>query len=449
MRRAFLDMVKRSRFAIIGAVFVLGVAGAGLVGIVQPSLVAAASCPQDDFPNTNIIYCGLSGSDGTQLASSLQTYFNNNNDGHGHTDLQAVYNATGLTSGMFSTGTWHLGTSSDNDTITVDGNVVGTNVNISSRCFSGMSNCQPSDKYTHLKDKNGNTVSNVYTRDASWFFDKDSKGNPIHSQPTLVHMNTNGQADFAIWTNCGNVLTFKPKEMPKSLTCDSLTAQATDDKNLSYKFTAKASAQNMAISSYTFDFGDNNQQTVNTSKTTATTTHTYTQTDSEQTVKATVAVNGSVTSGNCQTEITIPAKQQQQSLACVSLTATPLDTAKTNYRFTATASATNTTITSYTFNFGDSTSQQTVNTSATTANVDHQFDANKAATYTITAKVTGPLGSFGSQGCSTTVTITPPQVLGTTTLVNTGPGSIVGLFALTTVAGGLLHHFVLRKKYQA
>lgn len=452
LRDVCTKFISRSGFAAIASVLALTTGAVGVVSVAQTQPVAAASCTvQDDFPDTNIIYCGLSGgSNVSQLVSSLKTYYNNNDDGHGHTDLQAAYNATGLSSGMFTSGSWHLGTSFDNDTIVVDNNIVGTNVHISSRCFSGMTNCQPADKYTHLKDKNGNTVSNVYTRDASWFFDKDKNGNPIHSQPTLVHLDANGQADFAIWTNCGNVLTFTPKETPKSsLTCDSLAAQATDNTKLSYTFTAKASAQNETIQSYVFDFGDNTNQTVTTSATTATSNaHTYTQTDAEQNLTAKVSVNGSsdknVTAGNCQVTITIPPKQQQKpTLACVSLK--PDTTDNKTFTFTATAQTTGKAFTSYTFDFGDGNSQ------TQSGNVAQHTYAN-TGTYTASFTASSPDGkTVLTDACKTTVTfpaphMTPPSGGG---LVNTGPGDVLGIFSIASIAGGVFYQFILRKKIQA
>jgi|GEM_PF-934349 len=444
LREACAKFISRSGFAAIASVLALTTGVVGVVSVAQTPPVAAASCTvQDDFPDTNIIYCGLSGgSNVDQLASSFKAYYNNNDDGHGHTDLQAVYNAAGLSNSMFTSGSWHLGTSFDNDTIVVDNNVVGTNVYISSRCSSGMTNCQPANKYTHLKDKNGNTVSNVYTRDASWFFDKDKNGNPIHSQPTLVHLNANNQADFAVWTHCGNVLTFTPKEMPKkALVCVSLTKEA--DSTLQFTFTAKASAQNETIQSYVFDFGDNNTQTVTTSNTTATSkSHTYSQTDVEQDLTAKVSVNGSndtnVTSSNCQTTVTIPPKQEKKpALACVSLKPTTTD--NKTFTFTAAAQTTGQSFTSYTFDFGDGNSQ-------TQSNNVSQHTYAHPGTFTASFTATSPDGTtMLIDACKASVTVpTPPPVL-----PNTGAGDIVGIFSLASVAGGIFYQLVLRKKLQA
>jgi len=52
---------------------------------------------------------------------------------------------------------------------------------------------------------------------------------------------------------------------PKVLTCDGLTPSEVDT-SLTYNFTAKATAENETISSYTFNFGDGTSQTVDTSQ---------------------------------------------------------------------------------------------------------------------------------------------------------------------------------------
>lgn len=436
MSNALIVALKRSKFMLIGAVIAVSAITASVATFAQPQSVAAACTPQDKYPNTNIIYCGLTGSTAADQWQSFKTYYNNNDDGHGHTDLQSVYNDTGLTSAMLkSSDSWYLGTSYKDGTITVNGQEVAKDMQIGSRCFSGMSNCQPTSAYKYL-------TSNVYMHAASFYFDDD--GTPI---PTLVHLNSNGAADFAFWGPCGNALQFTQVTPPKSLNCVSLSKEA--DSTLEYTFTAKASEQNETISKYVFDFGDNTNTTVNVTNnaTTATTQHTYNQTDKEQDLTAQVSVNGNVTSDACKVSVTIPPKQQQKSLACVELTATP-DSTKLTYNFTVTAQATNTDIASYTFDFGDSKTQTfNVSNNQATFTTSHTYVQTSATqNFTAKASVTGSLGTFTADACQKPVSIPPtipPQ------LTNTGAGSVLGIFSLATIGGGLFHRFILKRKFIA
>ena len=448
MRRSVLAALKMSQLALVALVLVLGTAIAGVALLSQPQL-AAAACNQDSAPETNILFCGVDGSSASSALSGLKTAYNSNNDGHGNTDIQQVYNAAGFNANMFTSGSWALGTANDttagngSTNIVVNGQVVAKDLQIGSRCPNMSVNCSPASKYTHL-------VSNVFTRDGSWFFDKDGSGNPIHSVPTLVHLNDKGVADFAMWTPCGNLLKFTAITPPpkSSISCVSLTAQQATDNALQFNFKATAQAENVTISKYTFDFGDNSTPTVVSvnNQTTASTSHAYTQTTSQQKFTAKVTVNDNVTSNSCQTVVTIPpTTPPQQSLACVSLSGKAVDTAQTQFTFTATAQEQNTTIDHFTFQFGDSSTSQTVSTSSTTATVNHTFSA--PGTYNIQASVTGPLGTFAGSNCMTSVTVpTPPTP---PTLPNTGAGDVIGFFGLTTTLGGLFHHFVIRRKLMA
>lgn len=93
--------------------------------------------------------------------------------------------------------------------------------------------------------------------------------------------------------------------------------------------------------------------------------------------------------------------------ACESLKATKLS--RTEFRFDATASAQNATIRSYTFTFGDG-STETVTTSAKTASVTHKY-ADVAKTYPAQVTVTMSDGSKAtSQNCKTSVTVVEKPV---------------------------------------
>lgn len=439
VRELLMNFAKKSSLVAASVVVAMSALTAGVITLTQPGGVDASCTPQDTYPLTNVIYCGLSGSSDSDLLASFKSYYNSGHDTNGNTDLKAVYDAAGFKSSMFTSGHWAVGTSYNNGTIVVDGNVVATNVQIASRCYlSNMGNCQPSSKYKHL-------VGNVYTRDATWFFDKSAT-----SKVTLVHINdTTGGADFALWKGCGNALIFTSKPQSKVLVCVDLTATENkeDKTSVDYSFTAKASRQYTKITHYTFDFGDSHTQQVNVSDaTSANASHTYTKTDLEQKVTAKVTVSDAtktVGSSTCEVDVVIHAKSKPKSLVCIGLTADAKDSAKTKYAFTATATPKNTTIDSYTFNFGDGTNEKVVTSNTSTTSSTHTY---KPGTYTIQASVTGPLGTFAGSACAVKITVKtqPPHKL-----VNTGPGSIVFLFGATTIMGTALHQFALRRKYNA
>jgi hypothetical protein len=370
-----------------------------------------------------------------------------------HTDIQAALNdpnwghaTPALISGM-STANTKLGVSKNDGKIYVDGQVVGTDMWVSARWNSSCS--------TPFKHVEGS----VYVHSYTCFF------NDTTSQvPTLVHFDSTGKADFAVWSLCDNVLTFKPVTPPtstKSVTCDSLTAEPgtvnTANGTLDYSFMAKATPTNTSIVSYVFDYGDGTQSTITNNQTSAGGTHTYQQSNITQNLTAKVTVNASgATPQSCTAPVSISPKGvtasggANTSLSCTSLQANQVPGTTDTFTFTANAQpSSNTTITGYTFNFANGNTQ-TVNTSASSA-TSQSVQFASGSTHNVTASVTGPLGTF-TDNCKTSVTV--PAVLAaatttTPTLPKTGAGSVLGLFGLTSVAGGLFHHFVLRRKFLA
>jgi hypothetical protein len=94
-----------------------------------------------------------------------------------------------------------------------------------------------------------------------------------------------------------------------------------------------------------------------------------------------------------------------------------------------------------TYNFGDNS------TPLTTTNTSSTYTYANYGTYNVTAtvafNVNGTTESATSTNCAKTVSFaaptTPPQ------LVNTGPGDVIGLFGLTTVAGTVAHRLFGRR----
>lgn len=424
MRNTVMSFLQRGRFSIIAAVFLLTIASVGVTNLIQPSHTVASGCPQTSTPQFNIIYCGLSGSTSADYINSFKTFYNNNSDGRSN-DLQAVYNWAGaspaMVAGMNTTNTV-LGVVDRNGNVTANGQVVATNAWVSARW-----NNHNASGFVPVE-------GNVWARAATTYLDVTP------TVQVLVHFNDNGQADFAVMICCGNAIKLTPMPVPpkpSSLTCDLLTKAPENDSAFHFAFTAHATAVNTTISSYTFSFGDGTNKTVNTSDNTANTDHTYSQ---PGTFTASVTVNGPTTSQNCTTTVTI-----SQSLACVQLTSTPVAGSTAQFTFTATASAVNTAITSYTFDFGDG-STQTVTTGDRQATATHTYTQMGQHNASVVVN-----GSATSDNCKTQITAstpptpTPPQ----TPLVNTGPGSVIGLFGAATVAGGLFHNLVIRRKFQS
>ncbi len=449
----------------------------------QPATaVAASSCPQDDVPETNILYCGVDGgSNLLQALQSFQNYYNANSDAHSgnpatHTDIQQIYNAiyfqqTGSKAGistLFNSGTWFIGTAydaatspvKDHTSIVVSGNVVATDIQISSRCPSMTPEsgyCQPPSAYPALTGADGKPVTNVHTRDGNWFFLKDGNGNLIHSEQTLVHM-TNGVADFALWTPCGNALTFKP--YVQSLVCKQLDYKldSQDDSSFVYTFTVTATVQNVSNITYKIDYGDSATETksvTNGQSTMSFGPHTYTRLDTDKTYTIKAIVNSQPQVEACQKSITIPAKQKL-TFACLQLTSS-LDSSSTAtdqiYNFVGKVQGTDTAA-SYKFTFTNADgSQSTVAVNPDSGNpqmsvpVKHEYaiDTSKDQSFSASFVATSKTGL-------TFATTSACQFNGSTThgpLPKTGPEGTVGIFAGVSTIGAALHQIVLRRKAKA
>lgn len=263
---------------------------------------------------------------------------------------------------------------------------------------------------------------------------------------------TSSRCDFRVKT---------PAPQP-ALVCKNLTFEL-GSKDMTYDFTARANAENTEITSYVFHFGDGESQTVNTSSETANASHTFAQHDN--TFHASVVVNSAdkegVTSNGCKVSVTTPEKPAQPQLVCTELSFQLVGSDQENtYQFNATASAKDTQITSYVFKFGDGESQ-TVNTSDETAEVTHTYargDMDFTATVTVNSE---DVQNVTSVNCQVTVPAQPqpeeckPGVpVGSPEcepeeLPETGAGSVIGFFGATSLAGGLIHRLILRRRISA
>jgi uncharacterized repeat protein (TIGR01451 family) len=153
-----------------------------------------------------------------------------------------------------------------------------------------------------------------------------------------------------------------------------------------------------------------------------------------------------------QANIGCPTPPPQVSFACKGADVKQID--RTHFDFTAYAEVQNATVNSYVFTVRDANGKvvdtKTVNTSALSA--IYHFNQSTVGTYTITAVIHTNKGTTEVGKCEAGVTVTstppvtPPQVLSTTTLPNTGPGDVVALFAGVSALGAAGHYVVSRRR---
>jgi len=189
-----------------------------------------------------------------------------------------------------------------NGNITVDGRVVATNA-ITVQSKAGTRQPQPQRSY---KTSNGYTYYQ-YTTGQS-FVDGPKSYN------VYAWFDNNGSFITGVIKDCGNPVWGNPTTPPAkpALTCDAL--QVTEISRNTFKFSVKATAKGGAsITSYTYNFGDNNIKTTNSSEI----QYTYAK---EGNYTVTITVNGKETgevkrqNPNCQKTVTV--KPEPKMIVC-------------------------------------------------------------------------------------------------------------------------------------
>lgn len=230
------------------------------------------------------------------------------------------------------------------------------------------------------------------------------------------------------------------------LTCERLTFSVINRDAYTYEFKARAQVKNTSVNGYTFKFGDGKSKTVHTNNLTQSVRHTYDKGGKTFTARVTVSGKNvrSASGPSCVVKVATPKPPTTPTLLCESLTYSTVAGQANTYQFNATASASHTTITDYVFTFDDSDTRQ-VKTSKPSAAVTYAFSNNTAAhTANVTVNST-KLKNVTSQKCAVTIpadTQPTPDHLPTT-----GAGNVIGFFGATSLAGGLIHRFILRRKY--
>ena len=272
------------KFKKIGIAISLGFAMLGGIWLASPS--QAASC--NSF---NVVYCG------THSMSELQTAYS-------RTEIKELYKEWYVTETMVQGGSnMREGVVDANGNITVDGRVVATNA-ITVQSKAGTRQPQPQRSY---KTSNGYTYYQ-YTTGQS-FVDGPKSYN------IYAWFDNNGSFITGVIKDCGNPVWGNPTTPPSkpALTCDAL--QVTEISRNTFKFSVKATAKGGAsITSYTYNFGDNNIKTTNSSEI----QYTYAK---EGNYTVTITVNGKETgevkrqNPNCQKTVTV--KPEPKMIVCV------------------------------------------------------------------------------------------------------------------------------------
>ena len=272
------------KFKKIGIAISLGFAMLGGIWLASPS--QAAGC--NSF---NVVYCG------THSMSELQTAYS-------RTEIKELYKEWYVTETMVQGGSnMREGVVDANGNITVDGRVVATNA-ITVQSKAGTRQPQPQRSY---KTSNGYTYYQ-YTTGQS-FVDGPKSYN------IYAWFDNNGSFITGVIKDCGNPVWGNPTTPPAkpALTCDAL--QVTEISRNTFKFSVKATAKDGAsITSYTYNFGDNNIKTTNSSEI----QYTYAK---EGNYTVTITVNGKETgevkrqNPNCQKTVTV--KPEPKMIVCV------------------------------------------------------------------------------------------------------------------------------------
>ena len=273
-----------NKFKKIGIAISLGFAMLGGIWLASPS--QAAGCNK-----FNVVYCG------THSMSELQTAYS-------RTEIKELYKEWYVTETMVQGGSnMREGVVDANGNITVDGRVVATNA-ITVQSKAGTRQPQPQRSY---KTSNGYTYYQ-YTTGQS-FVDGPKSYN------IYAWFDNNGSFITGVIKDCGNPVWGNPTTPPAkpALTCDAL--QVTEISRNTFKFSVKATAKGGAsITSYTYNFGDNNIKTTNSSEI----QYTYAK---EGSYTVTITVNGKETgevkrqNPNCQKTVTV--KPEPKMIVCV------------------------------------------------------------------------------------------------------------------------------------
>ncbi|HKU18858.1 MAG TPA: hypothetical protein VJP80_06325 [Candidatus Saccharimonadales bacterium] len=305
----------------------------------------------------------------------------------------------------------------------------------------------------------------------------------VDAIPVMLYFNNQGEVQFIVQKPCGNIM--GGTKVHNSLTCQALNASQSKDNPNSYTFTTTASVSgNAKISRVVYHFSDTNTD-ITTTSVSAPVNHTFAKSgDVTVTVYASVPGGHELASSivNCQKHITYTPPMY----VCTALVANAID--DKTFRFTIkTAQDSFTTVKNADFILDNSSTTSGVDTKDQDGNIYKEYTLNDANSHTVkvtvyfntlegvktdsghcsaTVKpkeqpkctVPGHEGEapnsptcgycqpgipIGSPQCTPT-TPTPPTT--PTALVNTGPGSVIGMFVGTSIAAFFAHKFYVSRR---
>lgn len=450
---------------VVGGIFALALAGSIGLGMATRQHISAAVVR--DSSSNSISYANVNGgagaADRTEMVKDLRT----NKEG----DLQKIAAQFGLSASEYD----RFATTAQQGTLYRDGHIeVGGQTVMTGAWTMGREKFNSQRQAISVDGK-------TYYHSAT----QDSFADGVKSLPVMVMFDSKGVVEAAFVNACGNPVT-KGNKVTPGATCDAL--QATQPNKAAqpntYNFTTKVSLkQNTTVSRVVYHFSDDNT-TVTKSKPTDSVSHTFKK-DGKVTVKVYVKVPGGkeveIASVNCEKQI----KYVPPFFVCTALVATATDQQKRNFRFTVkTNSDKNTTVKSVDFTLDGTNTTTGVTTKDKNGNIYKDYNFTDTKQHTIAAKVNFTTADgVKSANCTAKVTpselpkcevpgfehlppndercgyckpgipkgdkrcedtpVTPdePQVLAAT-----GPSSIVGLFAGTSIFGAVAHRMYQKRR---
>lgn len=133
--------------------------------------------------------------------------------------------------------------------------------------------------------------------------------------------------------------------------------------------------------------------------------------------------------------------EEAKKPVCDMLEVTKLDGRK--IRATVKYTANGATLNTISFNFGDKSAPLVTNN----ATAEYTYAADGTFNITASLRFNGVTGDITSENCAKSVTFQSSKPV-EPELPKTGAGSLIGLFAATTVAGGIAHNVVTRRREQ-
>lgn len=216
--------------------------------------------------------------------------------------------------------------------------------------------------------------------------------------------------------------------------CEGLTVTKISRTEFGFKATAKVT--NAVVTSYVFTTKDSSGKVVD-SKTVTTNALSAdyrfsSTTPGEYMVKAVINTNKGVADGTCEQKVVVEKEPTVPVYVCKGITVEKLGDRKV--RVVTSYEAEKATVKNFEYSFGDGSTALVTDKSS----VDYQYA--KDGTYKIAVKVTflvnGQNQTVSGSNCEKVVTIeTPITVVKPATLPDTGAGSMLGLFAISTVIG--------------